>query len=184
MKEYAASSPSEKAFKIIRIVFLSVVSALVMIPFLWMILTSLQSSSAAVLKRPMHLPFPPAFGNFIKIFSIEPFGIYTVNSLIVSISATFLQLMTALLASYAFSVLRFPGKRIAFMFVLAVLMMPTQVAIIPLYSIMTKLGWLDSYLGLIYRSRRMHMESSFFDSRCKVCRRIMSRLRRWKEPGI
>lgn len=149
MKEYAASSVSEKAFKVIRIVFLIVVSALVMIPFIWMILTSLQPSSAAVLKRPMHFPFPPAFGNFVKIFSIEPFGIYTVNSLIVSISATILQLITALLAAYAFSILRFPGKNVAFLFVLAVLMMPTQVAIIPLYSIMTKLGWLDSYLGLI-----------------------------------
>lgn len=149
MRQITRASSSDRVFNVIRIVFLVIMTVVVAIPFLWMILTSLQSSSADVLKRPMHIPFPPALSNFIKIFSIEPFGIYTANSLIVSIAATLLQLTTALLASYAFSILRFPGKRIAFLFVLAVLMMPTQVAIIPLYSIMTKLGWLDSYLGLI-----------------------------------
>ena len=85
----------------------------------------------------------------LQIWEVEPFGIYGMNSIIVSLSAAFLQVVVSILTAYAFSFLRFPFKKIAFLFVLAVLMMPTQVAIIPLYSIMTDLGWLDSYAGLI-----------------------------------
>ena len=134
---------------IIKAVFLIFISMLVVFPFLWMIVTSLQPSSSAVLQKPMELPNPPAFRNYLEIWKVEPFGIYGLNSIIVSFSAAFLQVVTSIFAAYAFAILRFPGKRIAFLFVLAVLMMPTQVSIIPLYSIMTKLGWLDSYAGLI-----------------------------------
>lgn len=149
MAGFSNLSTSDKIVKCVRIIFLTVTAIIVVIPFLWMILTSLQPDSASVLRRPMRLPFPPALQNFVKIFSVEPFGMYTVNSLLVSISATMLQLIIAMLASYAFSVLRFPGKNFLFLLVLAVLMMPSQVAIIPLYSIMAKLGWLDTYIGLI-----------------------------------
>lgn len=134
---------------IVKILFLFIAAVVVIIPFFWMIMTSLQPSSAAVLQRPIRFPIPPAFENYLKIWSVEPFGIYGVNSLFVSLSAAFLQVVVAILAAYAFAVLRFPFKKIAFLFVLAVLMMPTQVAIIPLYSLMTKLGWLDTYTGLI-----------------------------------
>ena len=137
------------AGRIIKVIFLVIVSLLVILPFLWMVITSLQPSSSAVLQKPIRLPIPPSFRNFVEIWSVEPFGIYGLNSIIVSFSAAFLQVVVSILAAYAFSMLRFPFKRIAFLFVLAVLMMPSQVAIIPLYSIMTKLGWLDTYAGLI-----------------------------------
>lgn len=134
---------------IIKILFLLITAIVVIIPFLWMIMTSLQPSSAAVLQRPIKFPIPPAFSNYLKIWSVEPFGIYGINSIFVSLTTAFLQVVVAILAAYAFAVLRFPFKRVVFLFVLAVLMMPSQVAIIPLYSIMTKLGWLDKYAGLI-----------------------------------
>lgn len=135
--------------KIISGLFLAVITIVVVAPFLWMVLTSLQPSSAAVLTRPLHIPIPPAFSNFAKAWTVEPFGIYAFNSLFTSISATILQLFTAILAAYAFTYLHFPGKSVLFLLVLAVLMMPTQVAIIPLYSIMSKLRWLDTFKGLI-----------------------------------
>lgn len=135
--------------RILKTLFLAISGLVVVIPFLWMIITSLQPSSSAVLQRPISIPIPPAFINYLKIWSVEPFGIYGINSIFVSLSTAFLQVIVSILSAYAFAVLRFPFKRIAFLFVLAVLMMPTQVAIIPLYSIMTKLGWLDTYTGLI-----------------------------------
>ncbi len=135
--------------KILAGMFLFLITIVVVAPFLWMIITSLQPSSAAVLTRPLKLPIPPALGNFAKAWTVEPFGIYAFNSLFTSISATLLQLFTAILAAYAFTYLHFPGKNVLFMLVLAVLMMPTQVAIIPLYSIMSKLNWLDTFRGLI-----------------------------------
>ena len=129
--------------------FLACISILVIAPFLWMIITSLQGSTSEVLTKPLHLPFPPAFNNFAKAWRAEPFDIYAFNSMFVSITATALQLVTAILAAYAFSFLKFPGKGVLFLLVLAVLMMPSQVAIIPLYSIILKLGWLDTFKGLI-----------------------------------
>lgn len=137
------------SFKVVSYIFLTIITVLVVIPFLWMIVTSLQPSSAAVLTKPFKLPWPPAFSNYVKAWKTEPFGIYSVNSIITASVATSLQLISAILASYAFSYLHFPGKSVLFILVLAVLMMPTQVAIIPLYEIMTRLHLLDTLTGLI-----------------------------------
>lgn len=135
--------------KVLGALFLILITVLVVTPFLWMIVTSLQPDSAAVLSRPFHVPFPPAFSNYVKAMQVEPFGIYAVNSVVTAVAATALQLVTAILAAYAFTYLHFPGKNFLFLLVLAVLMMPTQVAIIPLYSIISKLGWLDTFKALI-----------------------------------
>ena len=148
MSEHVRDNGS-RAMMILTRTALVILLLIVSVPFAWMLLTALQPDSAAVLEKPMHLPFPPAFGNFIKAWNAEPFDIYAVNTLIVSISATALQLVTAIMAGYAFTYLRFPFKNTLFTMVLAVLMMPTQVAIIPLYKIMARFGWLNTYTGLI-----------------------------------
>ena len=128
---------------------LAVLTLLMRVPFLWMIITSLQPDSAAVLTRPLHVPIPPAFSNYVKAMQVEPFGTYAVNSIFIAVSTTLLQVVFAIMAAYAFCVLRFPGKNVLFLLVLAVLMMPSQVAIIPLYSIISTLGWLDTFKALI-----------------------------------
>jgi ABC-type glycerol-3-phosphate transport system permease component len=128
---------------------LAVLTLLMIVPFLWMIITSLQPDSAAVLTRPLHVPIPPAFSNYVKAMQVEPFGTYAVNSIFIAVSTTLLQVVFAIMAAYAFCVLRFPGKNVLFLLVLAVLMMPSQVAIIPLYSIISTLGWLDTFKALI-----------------------------------
>lgn len=134
---------------LLKNLLLAIMAVLVVVPFLWMIVTSLQPDTNHVLAKPVRLPFPPAFINYVKAWKSEPFGIYTINSLFVSFVATALQLLTAVMAAYAFSALHFKGKNILFTAVLAVLMMPTQVAIIPMYKTISSLGWLDSYKALI-----------------------------------
>ena len=129
--------------------FLALVTLVVVVPFLWMVITSLQPDSAAVLTRPLKLPLPPAFSNYAKAMRVEPFGIYALNSILVAVTTTGLQVVLAILAAYAFSILRFPGRQVVFLFVLAVLMMPSHVAIIPLYALISSLGWLDTYKALI-----------------------------------
>jgi ABC-type glycerol-3-phosphate transport system permease component len=135
--------------KIFIFLFMTTTFLLMVIPFLWMIITSLQPDSRAVLTRPLNIPVPPAFNNYVKAWNVQPFGIYAVNSLFISVAATLLQLFTAVLAAYAFTYLNFPGKRTLFIIVLAVLMMPAQVAIVPLYSLISKLNWLDTFKALI-----------------------------------
>lgn len=135
--------------KVIITCILFIMTLITIIPFLWMILTSLQPDTSAILSKPYKLPNPPAFINFVKAWNSAPFGIYARNSIFVAVSITILQLITAILAAYAFSCLNFPFKNVLFIAVLAVLMMPSQVAIIPLYALIAKLNWLDSFKALI-----------------------------------
>lgn len=138
-----------KLSRLFSFLFLVLLSFFIIVPFIWMFLTSLQPDSSAVLASPYHFPFPPAWRNYWIAWHMEPFGIYTLNSLVVSISCTIFQLASAVLAAYAFIYLPVPGRKVLFSMVLAVLMMPSQVAIIPLYEIMSGFRWLNTYRGLI-----------------------------------
>jgi len=130
-------------------VFLSAAAILVAAPFLWMLITSFQPDIAAVLARPFRLPWPPAFKNYAEAWKSAPFGIYTFNSASTALAATLLQCVNAILCAYAFTNLRFPGRNFIFTLVLVVLMIPSQVAVVPSYAVISKLGWLDSYKALI-----------------------------------
>lgn len=143
-------TPMGWVFKVLKILFLALMSLFVILPFAWMILTSLMPSARALLIRPFRLPWPPNFSNYAEALKMQPaFGTYAFNSVFISTTVTIFSLLTAMLAAYAFAFLRFPFKRTLFMLVLAVLMMPSQVAVISLYVTMSKLGWLDSYWALI-----------------------------------
>lgn len=144
-----AFRPGALLGKFFRFLFLFAMTMLVLIPFLWMILTSLMPDARALLLRPIKLPWPPSFQNYVIAWQAHPFGIYFVNSVFVSVTATVFSVLTAMLAGYAFTFLRFPCKNLLFLLVLAVLMMPTQVAIIPLYATISKMGWLNTYKSLI-----------------------------------
>lgn len=140
---------SKSVLPIIKFLFLAFMLVSVIIPFAWMLMTSLQPDTNHVLAKPAKFPFPPAFSNYMKAWNSEPFGIYTVNSIYIAVAATVLQIITSTTAAYAFAVLKFKGKNLVFLLVLAVLMMPTQVAIIPMYMTISKLGWLDKFKALI-----------------------------------
>lgn len=144
------SSGAKKIFPGILIwIDLGLAALVTATPFLWMIVTSLQPDIAAVLEKPVRLPWPPAFGNYAEAWRSASFGVYTMNSLITALAATILQLINAVLCAYALTNLRFPGKDLAFILVLAVLMIPSQVSIVPSYAVISGLGWLDTYWGLI-----------------------------------
>lgn len=136
-------------FSVLKFLFIVVMSLFVILPFAWMILTSLMPDSRALLIRPFKLPWPPNFSNFAQAIKMQPFGIYTFNSVFIATSVTILSVLTAMFAGYAFTFLDFPFKRFFFTLVLAVLMMPSQVSIVSLYVTISKLNWLDSYWALI-----------------------------------
>lgn len=148
-KQHIRLSASDRITRIVKMVFLTVMALLVIIPFLWMILTSLMPDSKSLLIRPFRLPWPPRFENYLEVFRTQPFGIYFFNSVFISVVCMVLSMVTALLAGYAFTYLEFPCKRFLFLLVLGVLMMPSTVSIVSLYVTMTDLGWLDTYWALI-----------------------------------
>lgn len=84
-KQHIRLSASDRITRIVKMVFLTVMALLVIIPFLWMILTSLMPDSKSLLIRPFRLPWPPRFENYLEVFRTQPFGIYFFNSVFISV---------------------------------------------------------------------------------------------------
>lgn len=95
--------------------------------------------------------FPKEFqwGNIAAPFEIAPFGTYFANSTFVGVSVTLLNVITCTAAGYSFSKFNYPGKNIAFIVVIATLMVPLEVLYVPLYKLVFDLGWVNSFAGLI-----------------------------------
>lgn len=122
-----------------------------LIPFLWMFSTSLKTRAEVFTFPPILFPADPKWTNYLKVFEAFPFVRYALNTAIVTVSVTVLQTLTAAMAAYAFSRLRFPGREKLFLLYLATLMVPSVVTLIPSYILMTDrfLGWVNTYQSLI-----------------------------------
>ena len=129
---------------------LTVAAILVVLPLLWMFSTSLRPIAQSLKLPPAWLPTQWRIENYLELFeSNVPFVQLFVNSLRITLSVTVGQLITCSLAGYAFARLRFPGSNILFMLLLASLMVPGQVTIIPIYLSMVSWGLMDNPLALI-----------------------------------
>ncbi len=118
-------------------------------PFLWMISTSLKSDSQVLIYPPVWIPNPPVWSNYAEVVRLVPFARFLMNTIIVSVTVTILELITSSFAAYAFARLRFPGRDKLFLLYLGTLMIPGQVTIIPNFLLMSWLGWVDTYAALI-----------------------------------
>ncbi len=124
------------------------VALLMAVPLLWMIVTSL-SSLAETRRFPPGLPSSLHWDNFAHAWTDSPFGQWLVNSAIVSVTCVITNLVFCSLAGYAFARLRIPGGRLAFLGILATLMVPFQVVMIPTLLIVKDLGIVDTLPALM-----------------------------------
>ena len=120
-----------------------------MVPFFWMVSTSLKDNSQVFLIPPQWIPDPIKWSNYLEMMQVMPFARYLFNSAFVSVTVTVLELVTSSLAAYSFARLRFPGRDRLFLLYLATLMIPGQVTLIPNFIIIRVLGWVDTYSALI-----------------------------------
>lgn len=119
-------------------------------PFLWMISTAFQPGQNAFSLPPKWLPLDFTLDNFRRVLlSDVPFHRFLLNSLLVAGAVTLGQLLTCSMAGFAFAKLRFRGSNTIFILLLAGLMVPIQVTIIPIYIIMRQLGLVDTLWALI-----------------------------------
>ncbi len=118
-------------------------------PFAWMLLTSLKAQSEAMKVPIVWLPKVPQWQNYTDVLQKYKFSKYYVNTIIVTVITVAFQLVTCSMAAYAFARLEFPFKNFIFLMCMTVLMVPTQMIIIPRFLICLKLGWLDSFAGII-----------------------------------
>lgn len=119
------------------------------LPFLWMLSTSIKTEDQVLVLPPLWFPSNPVFGNYARLFTEIPFGRYLFNSLFVSIAITVGELATAAISAFAFARLKFWGRDKIFSLYLATLMIPFHVRLIPIFLIMKTLNWLDTYYVLI-----------------------------------
>ncbi len=131
---------------------LTVTSLLMLVPFYWMVATSLKLEQFVFAAPPQWWPDPLTLEHYAAVFTRIHFERYFLNSLIVAGGITLGQAFFDTLAGYAFAKLRFPGRDGLFFLLLLGLMVPFQVNMIPLYRLISDLGWLNSYAGLIVPS--------------------------------
>ena len=129
---------------------LLILGALVMIiPFAWMISTSLKTDQYVLTIPPQLIPNPATLDSYLRLFELYPIGRMLFNSLFVAGLTTLGQLVTCSMAAYAFARLKFRGHNLVFLFYLGTLMVPFQVTITPLFILMRIFGWINTYQGLI-----------------------------------
>ncbi|MGL5941233.1 MAG: carbohydrate ABC transporter permease [Waterburya sp.] len=129
---------------------LSAIAFLMLFPLLWLVGTSFKSPTEDIFAFPPQiLPVQPTFENFVKVWQTEPFGLYLYNSAIVAILTVGLNLIFCSLAAYPLARLNFRGREMIFALVLATIMIPFQIVMIPLYVLAVNLGLINNYLGII-----------------------------------
>ena len=146
-----------------RHVVLSIGAAVMLLPFVWMLSTSLKPPDQLFTVPPTWLPRTLVWDNYVKAMGAGNFGRYALNSLLLAVANMATNVGLSALAGYAFARLRFPGRSVLFVLVLATLMVPYQVTIIPQFVIVRHIpffggndalgqggiGWINSYWGLI-----------------------------------
>ena len=129
---------------------LLILGGLVMIvPFAWMVSTSLKSGEFVLSMPPQWIPNPATLDSYRRIFELYPIGRMLFNSLLVAGLTTLGQLITCSMAAYAFARLKFRGHNLIFLLYLASMMVPFQVTITPLFILLRIFDWINTYQGLI-----------------------------------
>ena len=135
--------------KIVRYILLTAIAALMVGPFLWMVSTSLMDRQDIFRIPPLWIPERFDLTNYRAIMDVLPMGRLLLNSFTIAICATVGQLCSCTLAAYAFARMKFRGKTVLYFVLLATMMIPAQVTMIPVFLIMKSLGWIDTLYALI-----------------------------------
>lgn len=122
---------------------------LIGLPVYWMITGAFKTPQEVYAIPPTWIPLEPTLANFAQAWNSAPFERYYLNSLIVTLFGSGFEVFFAVTSAYAFAFLRFPGKPLVFLLLLAALMVPAQVTILPNYLTVARFGWINTYQGII-----------------------------------
>jgi multiple sugar transport system permease protein len=128
---------------------MALASLLVSFPLIWMVLSSFKTNEELFRVIPTIWPENPSLAGYEHIFTRLPFGRYFFNSLFVATASTALAVITSALAGYIFAKFEFRGKNLVFFAILASMMIPGTVMLVPRYILINSLGWSDTYWALI-----------------------------------
>jgi multiple sugar transport system permease protein len=124
-------------------------TTIMLIPLVWMVATSLKTFAEVQAYPPALLPERPQWSNYVEAFRNFSFGRYLCNSLFLTVLSVLGTLVSCTLAAFAFTVYDVPGRKILFGFLLAALMLPGQVTIIPQFKLFAELGMVNTFMPLL-----------------------------------
>ncbi len=140
------------AQRVSRALFIAILlfgALVMMIPFAWSLSTALKPLSLSMQFPPVWWPHPWVWSNFTEVFQTVPFARWFLNSFIVAASVTLGNLIIDSLAGYALARIDFKGRTVLFIAIVAMLMVPFQAVMLPVYLLLRALGLIDTYLGMI-----------------------------------
>lgn len=130
--------------------FILIIATMVIgLPFLWMLSTSIKGPTEVAMFPPVWWPKEVRLDNFTTAWNTAPFGRFYINSIVTAAAGVILGVVTAAFAAYAFARIRFKYRDFFFLVMLAAMMIPGQVALIPNYVILAKLNWINTYQGIV-----------------------------------
>lgn len=133
----------------IAYILLTIGALIMIIPFIWMISTSLKSQQQLFSWPPNWIPNPFMWSNYSEVFSKINFSLYGLNTLKITAAVTIGRLILCSMAGYGFARMKFPGKNFLFLLTLATMMISSQITIIPNFIIMRYLGLVNTHFGVI-----------------------------------
>jgi putative chitobiose transport system permease protein len=143
-------SVRSKANAILQLVLLILLALVVLVPLLWLVSTSLKGPTEDIFRSPPALlPSQPSIDAYVQLFADNPLGTYLVNSTIVSGLAVAANLLFCSLAAYPLARMRFKGRSLVLALVVATILIPFQVVMIPLYLLMVQLGLRNTLMALV-----------------------------------
>ncbi|MDU1414252.1 MAG: carbohydrate ABC transporter permease [Clostridium sp.] len=147
--KFKVKKSKENILKIISYLIIVVGLIWVLLPFIWMMLTALKPANEVLSMPPKWIPSEFKWGNFREALKAAPFEKYLINSVIVATCVTLGELLTTILAAYAFAYIPFKFKNTLFVILIATMMVPSDILMIPNYVTLSKLGWINTYKALI-----------------------------------
>lgn len=129
-------------------IILATVSVVMIFPFVWMVFTAFKGNQEVYIYPPTLFPQEWHWDNFDHVLTTVPFVQFYFNSVFVTTIITVSQVVTSALAAYAFARFEFFGRNFLFLVYLATLVIPDQVTMLPLFLLISKLGWIDTYQAL------------------------------------
>ncbi len=133
----------------VRYLLLGLTALLFLLPLYWMIASSLKPEYQVFAQPPVWWPDPPQWRNYLAALTELPFDRFALNTLIIATGSVIGHVLSCTLVAYGFARLRAPGKRTLFIILLATLMLPYPVVMIPQYIIFSELDWVNSFRPLI-----------------------------------
>lgn len=124
-------------------------AVIILLPFFWMLSTAMKRAEEVYLSPPVWIPLPPQIANFAEVLTRVPFHRYAFNTFLIVSLVMIGTLFSCSFAAYGFARLRAPGRNLIFILVLASLMLPGAVTLVPTYLMFNSIGWVDTFLPLI-----------------------------------